>query len=134
MIYIPTKYKENWRNFWYPVKPLPLTRASPSFSDVDNWIPKGDCRFITKTQIFAPNYWLKSNTFGIIFKKSCEYGNFENHAPTPQLGIKFWKKGPLSSEFLRHLTFDMILKKSCEKGNYENLTPNPKLDIKFLNT
>ena len=33
--------------------------------------------------------FLKHPTFGMIFKKSCENGKFENLTPTPQLDIEF---------------------------------------------
>ena len=34
--------------------------------------------------------FLKHLTFGMILKKSCENGKFENLTPTPQLDIEFW--------------------------------------------
>ena len=99
------------------------------------WTPKGVWRGLVDTSAaiikMAPNYELKSHTFYMIFKKSCKNGNFENHTPTPQFDIKFWKKGPLSSVCLKHLTFGMIFKKSCENCNFEHHTPTPQLDIKF---
>ena len=33
--------------------------------------------------------FLKHPTYGMIFKKLCENGKFENLTPTPQLEIKF---------------------------------------------
>ena len=45
---------------------------------------------------------------GLFFFKCLRMGEDGLDTPTTQLDIKFWKKGPLSYLFLKHLAFGMI--------------------------